>query len=157
MNLFFINTFVALAYMGVQGRFTLSGFAVGFTLGYLALWLTQPLYGESRYFKRFPKTIRLAGFFLLELFLSSLRVFGDVVTPGQISRPGIVGVPLEAKTDMEILLVANLISLTPGTLSIDLSEDRQTLFVHVMYLDDPETFRQSVKEGIEKRILEVTR
>jgi multicomponent Na+:H+ antiporter subunit E len=58
---------------------------------------------------------------------------------------------------MEILLVANLISLTPGTLSIDLSGDRQTLFVHVMYLDDPETFRQSVKEGIEKRILEVTR
>lgn len=157
MNLLLLNSFVALAYMGVQGRFTLSGFGVGFTLGYLALWITQPLYGESRYFQRVPKTIRLAGFFLVELIVSSLRVFWDVVTPGHISRPGIVGVPLNARTDMEILLVTNLISLTPGTLSIDLSRDRQTLFVHVMYLDDPETFRQSIKEGIEKRILEVTR
>lgn len=157
MNLFFINTFVGLVYMGVQGRFTLSGFAVGFAFGYLALWITQPLYGESRYFKRVPKTIRLAGFFLFELIVSSLRVFWDVITPGHISRPGIVGVPLDARTDMEILLVTNLISLTPGTLSIDLSRDHQTLFVHVMYLDDPEAFRQSIKEGIEKRILEVTR
>jgi multicomponent Na+:H+ antiporter subunit E len=97
MNLFFINTFVALAYMGVQGRFTLSGFAVGFTLGYLALWITQPLYGESRYFKRFPKTIRLAGFFLLELFLSSLRVFGTSSHPDNISRPELSAFPLTPK------------------------------------------------------------
>lgn len=157
MNLFFINTFIALAYMGVQGRFTLTGFIVGFALGYLALWITQPLYGASRYFQRVPKTIRLSGYFLVELILSNLRVFWDVITPGQISRPGIVGVPLVAKSDIEILLVANLISLTPGTLSVDLSPNRRILYVHVMYLDDPEAFRQSIREGIERRVLEVTR
>ena len=157
MNLFFINTFIALGYMGVQGQFSLSGFLIGFGLGYLALWLTQPLYGTSRYFQRAPKTVKLAGFFLVELLLSTLRVFWDVVTPGHISRPGIVGIPLSAKTDMEILLVANLISLTPGTLSIDLSEDRRTLYVHVMFLDDPDRFRQGIKDGVERRVLEVMR
>ena len=157
MNLFFINTFIALGYIGVQGQFNLSGFLIGFALGYLALWLTQPLYGKSRYFQRAPKTVKLAGFFLLELLLSNLRVFWDVVTPGHISRPGIVGVPLSAESDMEILLVANLISLTPGTLSVDLSEDRRILYVHVMFLDDPELFRQSIKTGLEQRVLEVTR
>ncbi len=157
MNLFFINTFIALGYMGVQGQFILSGFLIGFGLGYLALWLTQPLYGTSRYFQRAPKTIKLAGFFLVELLLSTLRVFWDVVTPGHISRPGIVGIPLSAKTEMEILLMANLISLTPGTLSIDLSEDRSILYVHVMFLDDPNRFRQSIKEGVERRVLEVMR
>ena len=155
MNLFFINTFIALGYIGVQGQFSLSGFLIGFGLGYLALWLTQPLYGTSRYFQRAPKTVRLTGFFLVELLLSNLRVF--VITPGHISRPGIVGVPLSAESDMEILLVANLISLTPGTLSIDLSDDRRTLYVHVMFLDDPDLFRQSIKEGLEQRVLEVTR
>jgi multicomponent Na+:H+ antiporter subunit E len=100
---------------------------------------------------------KLAGYFLVELLLSNLRVFWDVVTPGHISRPGIVGVPLSAESDMEILLVANLISLTPGTLSIDLSEDRRTLYVHVMFLDDPERFRQSIKDGAGARVLEVTR
>ena len=157
MNLFFINTFIALGYMGVQGQFSLSGFLIGFGLGYLALWLTQPLYGTSRYFQRAPKTVKLAGVFLVELLLSTLRVFWDVVTPGHISRPGIVGIPLSAKTEMEILLMANLISLTPGTLSIDLSEDRSILYVHVMFLDDPNRFRQSIKEGVERRVLEVMR
>jgi len=157
MNLFFVNLFIALGYMGVQGQFSLYGLGTGFLLGYLALWITQPLYGSSRYFHRLPKTIRLAAYFLVELVLSNLRVLWDVVTPGQISRPGIVGVPLNAETEMEILLVANLISLTPGTLSVDLSEDRRTLFVHVMFLDDPELFRKSIREGLERRVLEVTR
>ncbi len=157
MNLFFINTFIALGYIGVQGQFSLSGFLVGFALGYLALWLTQPLYGRSRYFQRAPKTVRLVGFFLLELLLSNLRVLWDVITPGHISRPGIVGVPLRARPGMGVLQVANLISLTPGTLSVDLSEDRRTLFVHVMFLDDPEQFRREIRDGLEKRILEVMR
>ena len=157
MNLFFINTFLALGYMGVPGQFTLTGFIVGFALGYAALWVTQPLYGATRYFRRVPKTARLLGFFLRELVLSNLRVLWDVVTPGHISRPGIVGVPLSAESELEILLVANLISLTPGTLSVDLSDDRRTLYVHVMFLDDPDRFRQSIKEGLEQRILEVTR
>lgn len=157
MNLFFINTFIALGYMGVQGQFSLSGLAIGFFLGYVALWITQPLYGKSRYFQRVPKAIRLLGYFLVELVHSNLRVFWDVITPGHISRPGIVGVPLSARSDMEILLVANLISLTPGTLSVDLSGDRRTLFVHVMFLDDPERFRQSIKNGLERQVLEVTR
>lgn len=157
MNLLFINTFIALAYMGVQGKFNLTGFLVGFALGYMALWVTQPLYGNTRYFRRVPKAMLLGAFFMIELLRSNLRVFWDVVTPGHISHPGIVGVPLSARSDMEILLVANLISLTPGTLSIDLSPDRRTLFVHVMFLDDPEAFRQSIKDGIERRVLEVTR
>jgi multicomponent Na+:H+ antiporter subunit E len=157
MNLLFINTFIALGYVGVQGQFTLSGFLIGFGLGYLALWLTQPLYGRSRYFKRVPKTAQLVGYFMVDLLRSNLRVFWDVITPGHISRPGIVGVPLSASTELEILLVANMITLTPGTLSIDLSEDRRILYVHVMYLDDPDRFRNSVKEGLERRLLEVTR
>jgi multicomponent Na+:H+ antiporter subunit E len=157
MNLFFINGFIALGFIGVQGRFTLSGLLVGFGLGYLALWLTRPLYGETRYFQRVPKTARLICYFLVELVRSNLRVLWDVVTPGHISRPGIVGIPLSAQSDLEILLVANLISLTPGTLSIDLAEDRRTLFVHVMFLDDPEGFRKGIKNGLERLVLEVTR
>lgn len=157
MNLFFINCFLAFGYVGMQGQFSLAGFLVGFALGYVALWLTQPLYGKSRYFQHAPKTARLIGYFLMELMLSNLRVLWDVVTPGHISRPGIVGVPLRAKSEMEILLVANLISLTPGTLSIDLSEDRRTLYVHVMFLDDPDRFRQSITDGVERRVLEVMR
>ena len=101
--------------------------------------------------------IRLIIFFIKALFMSNLRVLWDVVTPSHISRPGIIRLPLNARTDLEIMLVANLISLTPGTLSIDISEDRRFLYVHVMFLDDVETACRELKEGLEQRVLEVLR
>jgi multicomponent Na+:H+ antiporter subunit E len=73
--------------------------------------------------------------------------------------PGVVAIPLDARTDVEIALLANLITLTPGSVSLDLSEDRRVLYVHAMYIDggDVEAYRRSVKEGLERRVLELLR
>ena len=157
MNLFLLNIFLSLGFSAVLGQFNLSGFLAGFIVGYIALWLTKPLYGPTRYFERLPKVIGLIIFFAKELLVSNLRVLWDVITPTHISRPGIIGIPLDARTDTEIMLVANLISLTPGTLSLDLSEDRRVLYIHVMFLDDIEETRQQIKQGLERRVLEVMR
>jgi multicomponent Na+:H+ antiporter subunit E len=157
INPFLLNIFLAIGFSAVLGQFNLSGFLTGFGVGYLALWLTKPLYGETRYFRLLPKVLSLIGYFIKELFSSNLKVLWDVITPRHISRPGIIGVPLDARTDLEIMLVANLISLTPGTLSIDVSEDKKVLYVHVMFLDDVEEARRSIKTGLEKRVLEVMR
>jgi multicomponent Na+:H+ antiporter subunit E len=157
MNLFLLNIFLALGFSAVLGQLNLSGFISGFVVGYAALWLTKPLYGKTRYFERLAGVLRLIGFFGKELLVSNLRVLWDVLTPRHISRPGIIGLPLDARTDMEIMLVANLISLTPGTLSLDLSEDRRVLYVHVMFLDDIEKAKQQIKQGLERRVLEVIR
>jgi multicomponent Na+:H+ antiporter subunit E len=73
-------------------------------------------------------------------------------------HPGVIAVPLDARTDAEITLLANLITLTPGTLSIDVSADRKVLYIHTMDLgDDPVRFRREIKEGFERRLLEVMR
>jgi multicomponent Na+:H+ antiporter subunit E len=64
---------------------------------------------------------------------------------------------LEAKTSLEITLLANLISLTPGTLSLDVSDDRKVLYVHAMYIDDKASFVNSIKNGFEKRLLAIMR
>jgi multicomponent Na+:H+ antiporter subunit E len=157
MDPLLLNIFFAFGFSAVLGQFSLSGFIAGFGVGYLALWLTQPLYGDTRYFQRLPKVLMLIGYFLKELFVSNMRVMWDVITPRHTSRPGIIGVPLDAETDLEIMLVANLISLTPGTLSIDLSGDHKILYVHVMFLDDVEQTRRTIKEGLERRVLEVMR
>ena len=157
MNLFLINFLFGVGFMIAVETFTLGTLVQGFIVGYGALWLTRPLYGESRYFMRVATIIRLGLFFIKALVVSNLRVLWDVVTPAHISRPGIIGILLDARTDLEIMLVANLISLTPGTLSVDLSEDRRTLYVHVMFLDDIEAVRQEIKQGLERRVLEVLR
>jgi multicomponent Na+:H+ antiporter subunit E len=157
IDLFLLNLFLAIGFSAVVGQFNLSGFIAGFVVGYAALWLTKPLYRESRYFSRLPRALLLVGYFVKELFISNFRVLWDVITPRQASRPGIIAVPLDAASDLEIMLVANLISLTPGTLSIDVSDDRKLLYVHVMFLEDVEKTRRSLKEGLEKRVLEVMR
>lgn len=72
-------------------------------------------------------------------------------------KPGIVKVPLDAKSDIEITLLANLISLTPGTLSLDVSNDRKVLYVHAMYISDKEKFINDIKQGFERRLLEILR
>ena len=73
--------------------------------------------------------------------------------------PGVVAIPLDARTDAEIALLANLITLTPGSVTLDLSEDRRVLYVHAMYIDggDVEAYVRSVKQGLERRVLELLR
>jgi multicomponent Na+:H+ antiporter subunit E len=73
--------------------------------------------------------------------------------------PGVVAIPLDARTDAEIAMLANLITLTPGSVTLDLSEDRRVLYVHAMYIDggDVEAYVRSVKEGLERRVLELLR
>jgi multicomponent Na+:H+ antiporter subunit E len=54
-------------------------------------------------------------------------------------------------------MLANMITLTPGTLSLEVSTDRQVLYVHNVHVTDPDAFRQEIKEGFERQVLEVTR
>ena len=72
-------------------------------------------------------------------------------------RPAILAIPLDVKTDLEITAFANLITLTPGTLSLEVSEDRKTLYIHAMYVDDINLFKERLKKGLERRLLQVLR
>ena len=154
MNPFVLNVLLALSWAALVGSFTLPGLAAGFALGYLALWIARPLFGGSPYFARLYRAVKLCLFFVYELVISSLRVVWDVLTPAHLSRPGIVALPLEVEGEGGILLVANLISLTPGSLSLDLSDDRRTLYVHAMFVEDPDVVRRELKHGIERRVIE---
>jgi len=154
MNLFLLNIFLALSWAALIGGFTLANLLLGYVIGYLALWVARPLYRDSVYFERVWRVGRLALFFVYELIVSSLRVVWDVITPAHRSRPGIVAIPLDAERDGEILLVANLVSLTPGSLSLDLSPDCKTLYVHAMFVDDPDTLRHELKANMERRVME---
>lgn len=154
MSPFIVNMLLAVSWAALVGSFTLQSLALGFGLGYLALWAARPLFGDSSYFERVFRVLRLGLLFVYELVVSSLRVVWDVVTPTHRSRPGIVALPLDVEGEGGVLLVANLISLTPGSLSLDVSPDRQTLYVHAMFAEDPEVLCRELKDGIERRVME---
>jgi multicomponent Na+:H+ antiporter subunit E len=94
---------------------------------------------------------------MYELLKANIEVAYDVITPSFYMAPGIVKIPLDAKSSLEITLLANLITLTPGTLSLDVSDDKKVLYVHVMYLRNKEQFITNIKTGFEKRLLEILR
>lgn len=156
MNLFLLNLLLAVVWAALWGTLTLPQFALGFAVGFVAMWISQPLFGgPSGYYVRAWRVLRLIGFFLYDLCVSSIRVAYDVLTPQDLSNPKILEMPLDVKSDIEILLVTNLISLTPGTLSLDVTPDRKTLIVHAMFADDPEAVIASLKSGMERMVKEV--
>jgi multicomponent Na+:H+ antiporter subunit E len=151
------NILLAVIWAAVIADTSFGSLIFGYVLGFLVLWLMQPILGPTGYFKKYGLVFKLFTYLGKELVRSNLRVAYDVITPTIYMRPGIVAVPLEARTDMEIALMANMITLTPGTMSLGVSQDRKYLYVHSMFIDDPETLKREIKEGIERPLLEVMR
>lgn len=157
MNFFALNIFLALVWSAGTGQFTLTNVVIGFALGYLTLRLVGPMIGASTYFRKVHLTIGFAAFFLLEVIRANMRIARDVLTNGKWMRAAIIAYPLRAETDWEITMLANLISLTPGSLSIDVSNDRKVLYIHTLYYHDRESFEREIREGFENRVLELLR
>ncbi len=159
MRAFLYNLLLAVFWLAVTGAFTPANFLAGFAVAFLILLLGRPLFDEAsqRYFSLAWKLPRFGLLMLWEILLSSLRVAQAVLSPRMGIRPGLIAYPLKAQSDLEITLLANLITLTPGTLSLDVSEDRKVLYVHGMFVDNPEALARSIGESLERAVLEVTR
>lgn len=159
MNFFLLNLLLALIWAMATSLFNVTNLLAGMVLSYLILWFINRRGSHADYFRRVPRVVRFTLFYIGQLILSNLRVAYDVVTPTHYMKPAVIAVPLDAQTDIEIVLLANLITLTPGSLSLDVSPDRRTLFVHVMYVDnnDLEAARHKIKDTLERRVLQVLR
>ncbi len=150
-----VNVALALAWAAMNGEISPANLTTGFVLGYLMLVLTRRPLNSGRYTSKVPQVLYFVLYFLWELIQSNVRVAYEVLTPGNHMKPGIVAIPLDVQKDYQIILLANMITLTPGTLSIDVSTDKRTLYVHSMYVEDADAFRMSIKNGFERRIKEL--
>ena len=157
MPLFLVNVLFAIAWSFVTGSFAMINLVFGFVLGAAALYLIREQVGSVGYFSRFRRVVSLALLFLYELILSAWKVAKLVLSPKMDINPGIFAYPLVVDRDFEITLLANLITLTPGTLSVDVSEDQRTLYVHAIDCRDPEQTRRDIAEGFERKIMEAFR
>jgi multicomponent Na+:H+ antiporter subunit E len=96
--------------------------------------------------------------FSKELALANYQVAKLVLSPSMPIRPGFISIPLEARTDFEITSFANSITLTPGTISVHIPDDRHAIVIHAIDVgDDVEALRQATKDSLEAPILRFTR
>jgi multicomponent Na+:H+ antiporter subunit E len=149
-----LNFLLAIVWAALTGALSPQNFLIGFILGYGIIFLFQPLLGADQYGSRIVYWFGFLLWFVKELFVSSIRVAIDVLTPVHRMNPGVIAVPLDVSTDAEITFLANTISLTPGTLSLDVSQDRKTLYIHAMYIrgGDIEAEKLAIKRDVERRV-----
>ena len=157
MTPFLSNILLALAWMALTGTYTAGGFFTGVVVGFLVLWIARRGRGTTGYLSKIRAVAGFILFFVRELVLANLRVAHDILTPRHHMTPGIVAVPLDVESDLEITVLATIITLTPGTLSLHVADDRRTLYVHAMYIDDPAALVRGIKQGFEHRVREVFR
>lgn len=157
--MFLLNVLLSLLWAALNGSFAPSTLGVGFVIGYAVLYVARPALAPSGYHKQLWRAITFFVVYVRDIFVASFRVAYDVLTPTMYMNPGVVGVPLDVTTDVEIAVLANLVSLTPGTLSLDVSSDRSVLYIHAMYIDDDDVdrVRRVLKQDLERRVLELLR
>ncbi len=97
---------------------------------------------------------------LWEILVSNISLARLILRPNPVIEPGILAVPLRATTTLEVLVLASVISLTPGTLTLDLGKNatgESVLYVHNLTVGDPVVFRAKIKNSFERLLLRVTR
>jgi multicomponent Na+:H+ antiporter subunit E len=157
VNLLVWNILLALIWAATTEAFSAANLTLGFVLGFALLFFVGPVFGQQKYFRDVYDIIALFVFFVVELVVANLRMAYYVIMPLNRMRPAVIAVPLEELDETELAVFSNLITLTPGTLSLDVSDDRRVIYVHFMWYDDAESARSNLKRGFEQRVIKALR
>lgn len=150
-----LNFVLALVWMALNSAFTPVDFVVGFIIGFLIIILTQRALGARGYGTAVWRVIKLIAFTFWSIIKSNIAVAKVVLSPRMKVRPGILAVPLDSCSDIGTTVLANLITLTPGTLTLEVSSDKCILYIHFMNVDDPDALRREIKNDFERWVMEV--
>lgn len=133
-----------------------SGIILSFLACFNMLWLLSYFYSKI-YFRYVLSVYHLCLFFIKEFIDANLKLTYEIISFKYHLQPAVVAIPLDVKSDLGIMLLANLITLTPGTLSLEVSDDKKYLYVHTIYLEGSiQNFKQKIKNGFEKKVIAVT-
>jgi multicomponent Na+:H+ antiporter subunit E len=146
------NTWLAVLWCLLLEQFTPAAFLIGFVVGAATLFTVRKLIGTVDVFYKPLVIVRLTVVFVYELIVANLQVAWLIVRPRMQLKPAMIVVPLQLKSDVLIVALANMISLTPGTLTVDVAPDRQSLIVHCLNAPDVEQVKRKIKQRFEGQL-----
>ena len=146
MNLLLLNIFLAVLWMLMWEAFDIYSLMAGFLLGYLLLGIVSRTMQGAGYGTKGWQLVSFGIYFVGILIKSNIQVAKEILTPGLQMTPRFIRYPVEGLTDVQLTSLANAITLTPGTLSVDISDDKKYLYLHCMYAQD----RQSAIADIDE-------
>ncbi|TFH61590.1 Na+/H+ antiporter subunit E [Peribacillus frigoritolerans] len=152
-----LNVFLAVIWMFLKNEFNGSTFTIGYLLGLGIMFVFRHFFNDRFYLNRVYAVVLLLLIFARELILSNISVLKAVLKPSLDMRPGIFAFETTLTKDWEITILSNLITLTPGTLVVEVSEDNRFLYIHAMDIADKDEAVDSIKNTFEKAIMEVSK
>lgn len=152
-----LNVVIVVTWMFLRGIWTGPSFLIGFFWGAVMLFVFRRFFPQRFYLEKVFAVIKLLLIFLVELFKANIAVIQDVLRPKLNIKPAIFAMPTKLEKDWEITTLSLLITLTPGTVVIDVSDDNSTLYIHAMNVDDIDEVIKDIQHSFEKAIMEVSR
>lgn len=145
---------LAVMWAVMHRRLDVADLLVGYVVAIGVIWVCRDFWTERVTIRRAGTMLRLLGTFLKELVIANLQVAWIVVHPRMPIRPALIVLPLDLRDDLQITALATLITLTPGTLTVDVAPDRSALHVHCLAVDDPDAVRAQIKRQFERPLQE---
>lgn len=152
-----INVLIAIMWMFMQSSYTVGSFIFGYMIGIFVLFILRRFLIFNFYLRRVWALIKLIMLFIVELTKANIDVMKVVLRPKANHKPGIVAVQTSLESDVEITLLAALISLTPGTVSMDFSDDSKTIYIHALDIPNKDELIADIHHSFERAIMEVTK
>ena len=135
-----LNLLLAVIWILLQADVSLASLLTGLAVGFVAVALAR----DGGHASSFVGLLRLCARFAWELLVANLTLARDILRPTPVFHPGLVRVEVEDLGESGAALLANLISLTPGTLTVDTGERGRPVYVHTLYASDPAEVRRQI-------------
>ncbi|MFQ5837460.1 MAG: Na+/H+ antiporter subunit E [Thermoplasmata archaeon] len=153
---------MAITWMFLKGSITILAFVEGLFFALLTVFTTRAIIKPEirqtfpRVLRRLPSYLAYFGFFAKSVIQGNLDVSYRALHPRLPVYPGILAVNIEGRSELEVAMMANTITLTPGTLTMDVDMDKKLMFVHTINARDLERVRRDIKE-VERYVMRVLR
>lgn len=152
---FIINLLVSIIWLLVTNSYTLNNFVLGFLLGLVLVYLLHRVMPGRFYLIRVYRIIMLTVTFLTELIKANFDVLKIILKPRIENKPGFFVYETDLEYDWQLVLLSNLITLTPGTVVLGISDDRKKIYIHSIDFSTKEEEVESIKSSLEKVVRKV--
>lgn len=152
-----INLLIAITWMLLKEDWDVVSFGAGYFIGFVIIASMRRFFPVPFYGRKMIAVIKLLLLFIIELFKSSVVVLTEIVRPQLKIKPGIFRTETILDTDFEMTLLVTLLTLTPGSVIMEIDPKAKVMFIHAMDADDFHNNIQKTKSKFEKAIIEVMR
>jgi len=152
-----LSIVLLLTWLMLNNTISAGHIVLGSILSMLIPWLTQRFWPEQVCLGKWSTILKFSLVVSYDIVISNIFVAKLILGKNDALKPNFLEIPIDIKHPLGLSILASTISLTPGTVSVDLSEDRTILIVHALHVDDASDEIETIKNRYEKPLMEIFR